>query len=340
MPVDENTIPPEVENAVLQTLKRDEVLVPDTVESEEEVAGSDVETPEVEQPEATDVEEASTEEEAIQPTPHRIKFRRNEKDEEYELKYDADGKLAEESVSEFRKLLEKEGLEVKAQRAIEDKKEIERQLAAERARVEMLNKELAPAKAAATRWDEFSKTPQAVALYNQQRIRNRQEPIDPARERQAFELAARDEENKQLKAREAYREAEQFMIDVSTEFMGKYGDVDVETCSAIIKRVSDNGFQFDPSRPLYEQRSRILGALDMGRNAFIGEGKLRDPRLVEAERKQKEMQDKLDATKKRQAARNPSAGGGAVQSKGNSGEVDLRNLSMDDWVRLNKQARN
>lgn len=321
-----------------------QVIAPDEAESTEE---AEVEEQETEtQPEtdesvetATDEGEKTEEEEEVDKR-HVIDFRRNDEEKQWELEYGEDGRLTEDSVTTIRTMLEKEGLEVTAQRAVEAQKETQKQLEAERAKFDALNVDLSKAEVGAKRWKELNENPQALGVYNRFRQQSRQAPIDPAKDKLEAEVATQKRQLDEAEYKEMLRQASDFANNVAEEFMSKNPDITPELCMEIGDHMAKLGVHIDYSRPFEEQRPRFLNAFTSGRDIFIGQGRIKNPEIVKAEKANEETERKLRDAKKRQAIRNPSAGGGPVGSKGKGKERrSMRGISHAGTAKLYREAQ-
>jgi len=317
------TIPTQEE--ILRAVKPDalntlSVNAPDESEVEEEVIES-AEVPEdidgVESIEPADSDDDTTAEDEDEPD-----------DDEVYLEYTLNGEklkvnLADDAdLAKVKTALEKQGLEVKTQHAVEGQKAAERR--AEAAEIKLREHEaMREAQKPLDPWVKAVEDPAFRAAVARQNPRANlpQVNYNP-------EVAKMAAENARLKRQQAQEENSRELGSIETHVMTQYG-LDGNQLGECVAYLNSRGLSHDPNRSVKEQRAYIVELVGMAKDALVGQGKLPNPEVQKAKAETEKATKKLLAAKKRRAARNPSPGTGVAAAKSGTPGADLKGAGID-----------
>lgn len=227
-----------------------------------------------------------------------------------------------DDLATIRKSLEKEGLEVTAQRHAEARKKVEQVLEAQQVKLneyEVLveqNKQLAP----------YMKVLENPRAREQIRRAYKLPPVDynPG-------LIKEQTENARLRAKDAASTNQQDMVVLGNHIMQEEGMTEKEVRQCV-DYMNDNGQGWDMRFTVREQADQIRGLVKMSRKILISEGKLPNPAMEKLEKEKAAADMKLRSARKRAKARNPSAGTGATGAGAGKKRSSLAGASSDDLI--------
>jgi hypothetical protein len=300
----------------------EEVEEAESTEAQEEVTDS-------ESVEQDDTGEAATDEEdALEESDEE-----ESKDDGIYLDYTASGQSKRVNLKDPNDLtrvktaLEKEGLEVTAQRHAEARKQVEDELRAARAKLREYeitresDKVLEP-------YMRLIKDPVArqriAAMYKMPQV-----DYNPT-------LAKERAENAVLRQRQMETENQTELASIETQLRTDLGldDGQLNECVGYLR---EQGLGYDANRPIREQRAQIVALVRTAHNALIGQGKLPNPEVLKAKAEKEDIERQLEAARKRRSKRSPTSGTGAIGSGAGKTTVDLKGASTSDLLAYYKK---
>jgi len=219
--------------------------------------------------------------------------------------------------------LEKEGLEVTTQRAVEAAKQAKAE--AEALRVKLREREVQ---------DEIRKPLEPyIKLVEDPNVRARLQAQVRGLPTVNYnpEVARVAMENAELRRRTAIADDQQALADASQLVVERY-KLSPQEMQACVDYLNENKMGWQDGIPKRQQIENVVSLVGLARNALIGQGKLPNPEVLKLQAEKAKTEERLEKAKKRAKARPASAGGGAIASKAGSGQPDLSNASTADLV--------
>ena len=227
-----------------------------------------------------------------------------------------------DDIARVRKALEKEGLEVTAQRHAEARKRAEAELEATRVKVseyEMLAEQRKSLDPYMRLLENPQTRDQIGKAYKLPRV-----DYDPR-------LAAERVRNAQLEKAQLNTSNQQAIGELERSILAET-EMTGEQLLQCVEYLNGKRLGWDLDRPITEQADSIRGLVGMARQALMAEGKLPNPAVQRLERDKAESERKLRSAKKRAKARNPSPGTGATGSKSGRPLTDLAGADIEAVV--------